>query len=143
MLGVYDESMADCTRRQFHLLVAAAGLAACGTSTSATLTPANDVVTLSFAQFPALAMGGGSVVVDVKDRFPIVVVRTGDASALALSATCTHAGCIMSWNGMAVHCPCHDANFSPTGAVLSGPTTIPVPVYAATVQPDAIVVNLA
>jgi len=47
VLGVYDESMADCTRRQFHLLVAA-GLAACGTSTSATLTPANDVVTLSF-----------------------------------------------------------------------------------------------
>jgi nitrite reductase/ring-hydroxylating ferredoxin subunit len=135
--------MGDCTRREFHLLLAAAGLAACGSSTAATLTPANDLVTLSFAQFPALANGGGSVVVDVQDRFPIVVVRTGDASALALSATCTHAGCIMSWNGMAVHCPCHNASFSSTGAVLGGPTTIPVPVYAASVQSDAIVVNLA
>jgi cytochrome b6-f complex iron-sulfur subunit len=135
--------MGNCTRREFHLLVAAAGLAACGSSTAGTLTPANDLVTLGFAQFPQLANAGGSVVVDVKDRFPIVVVRTDEATAIALSATCTHAGCLMSWDGHEVHCPCHDANFSPTGAVLSGPTTVPVPVYAATVQGDAIVVNLA
>jgi nitrite reductase/ring-hydroxylating ferredoxin subunit len=135
--------MKDCTRREFHLLVAAAGLAACGPSTAATLTPANDMVTLAFAQFPALAMAGGSVVVDVKDRFPIVVVRSGDVTAVAVSATCTHAGCLMSFDGRAVHCPCHNANFSLAGAVLNGPTSVPVPIYAATVQADAIVVDLS
>ena len=135
--------MGDCTRREFGLLVAAAGLAACGSSTAATLTPTNNLVTLGFAEFPALNHSGGTVVVDVKDRFPIAVVRTGDATAVALSATCTHAGCIMAWNGQALHCPCHNANFSAEGAVLSGPTTVPVPVYAAVVQADGIVVNLA
>jgi cytochrome b6-f complex iron-sulfur subunit len=135
--------MKDCTRREFHLLVAATGLAACGPSTAATLTPANDMVTLTFAQFPPLAMAGGSVVVDVKDRFPIVVVRSGDGTAVAVSATCTHAGCLMSFDGRAVHCPCHNANFSLAGAVLNGPTSVPVPIYAATVQPDAIVVDLS
>jgi len=142
--GVYDNTMGDCTRREFHLLVAAAGLAACGSSTGATLTPANNAVTLGFAQFPMLAQPGGGVVVDVKDGFPIAVLRTGDGSAIALSATCTHAGCIMSVDAGAqtLHCPCHDANFSSTGAVLNGPTTIPVPVYSATVLPDAIVVSL-
>ena len=137
------KGMKPCTRREFHLLVAAAGLAACGPSTAATLTPANDLVTLDFAKFPALGNPGGSVVVDVQDRFPIVVVRTGDTSAVALSATCTHASCLMAWDGQAVHCPCHNANFSLAGGVLSGPTTVPIPVYAATVQGSAIVVNLA
>jgi cytochrome b6-f complex iron-sulfur subunit len=139
--------MSGCTRRQFHRFVAgtAAGLWACGTS-SATVAPTGGTVTLSFAQFPALGSPGGSVVVNVQGAFPLAVVRTGDLSAVALSATCTHQFCLMSFDAgrNTLHCPCHDADFDlTTGAVLRGPPPVPVPVYTATVQPDAIVVSLS
>jgi cytochrome b6-f complex iron-sulfur subunit len=71
-----------------------------------------------------------------------VVVRLSESAALAASATCTHAFCTMAWDGARVHCPCHNANFATDGAVLSGPTSIPIPVYAATVAADAIIVQI-
>lgn len=138
--------MGGCTRRTFNLFVcgAAVELAACGTSRP-TLTPTGSQVTLPYAQFPALMSPGGSAVVDVQNAAPIAVVRTGDATAVALSATCTHAACIVGYDGGAnvLHCPCHNADFDLTGAVLRGPTTIPLPVYAATPGPDGIVVDLS
>lgn len=136
--------MAGCTRRTFNLVLcgAAVELVACGSS-APSVTPAGNQVTLGFAQFPALMAAGGAVVVDVKDKFPIAVVRTGGATATALSATCTHAGCIVDASSSALHCPCHNADFDLTGAVLRGPTVIPLPVYAATVGSDAIVVDLS
>jgi Rieske Fe-S protein len=102
-------------------------------------------LTLTYAQFPALRNRGGSAVVSVKDGFPLAVVRTGDASAVALSATCTHAFCILGYDSahQQLHCDCHDANFDLAGKVLSGPTIIPLPVYAARPGADAIVVDLS
>lgn len=138
--------MSGCTRRTFNLVVcgAAVELFACGTSTT-TLTPSGNQVTLSYAQFPALTAAGGSAVVDVQDKFPIAVVRTGDATAVALSATCTHQACILQFEASAnqLHCNCHNADFDLTGAVLRGPTIIPLPVYGATPGPDGIVVDLS
>ena len=109
------------------------------------MTPNGNQVTLSFAQFPALTSVGGGVVVAVQGGFPIAVVRTGDATAVALSATCTHAGCTLDFAAAQeqLHCNCHNANFSLSGAVLNGPTMIPLPVYAATPGSDAIVVDLS
>lgn len=137
--------MAGCTRRTFNLVLcsAAVELAACAGSRT-TVTPSGNLLTLPYAQFPALASTGGSVVVDIKDGFPIAVVRTGDSTAVALSATCTHEGCIMEYATAqnVLHCPCHDADFDLSGAVLRGPTIIPVPVYPATPGADAVVVDL-
>lgn len=136
--------MRGCTRRTFNLVLcgAAAELVACGSSRP-TLQPSGNQVTLTYAQFPALMSAGGSAVVDVQNGFPIAVVRTGDATAVALSATCTHAACLVGYDGSGLHCPCHDAEFDLTGAVLRGPTTIPLPVYAATPGTDGIVVDLS
>jgi len=136
--------MSGCSRRTFTLVVcgAAVELVACG-SGRPSLAPSGGRVTLSYAQFPALAAPGGSAVVDVQNGFPIAVVRTGDATAVALSATCTHAGCVVDASAGGLHCPCHDADFDLTGAVLRGPTTIPLPVYAATPGSNGIVVDLS
>jgi cytochrome b6-f complex iron-sulfur subunit len=135
----------SCTRRTFTLVVcgAAVELAACGPSLP-TLTAADNRVSLSYAQFPALATPGGSAVVSVSGSFPLAVARVDAASAVALSATCTHQGCILDVEASRsqLHCPCHNANFDFAGAVLGGPTTIPLPVYAATVGADAIIVDL-
>lgn len=138
--------MGGCSRRAFNLglCAASAGLWGCGTSLP-TLTPTGTQLTLGYGQFPALGAAGGSAVVAVKDGFPVAVVRTGDTTAVALSATCTHAACILgvAAGGGQLHCDCHDANFDLSGKVLSGPTAIPLPVYGATVTADAVVVDLA
>jgi cytochrome b6-f complex iron-sulfur subunit len=140
--------MRSCSRREFQVaLLAGAGCALLGCGKGATpdgtVTPTMSQVTLTFASFAKLAAVGGSALIDVSGSFPILVVRTGPMDATALSATCTHAACLVSLEGAnVVHCPCHNANFALDGSVLGGPTTIPLPVYRATVGPDAIVVDL-
>jgi nitrite reductase/ring-hydroxylating ferredoxin subunit len=140
--------MSGCTRREFHGLIlagsAAVLLPACGPF-DGSATMIDGQVVLSFAQFPQLATVGGGVVVDVKGSFPIVVVRTADAGASALSATCTHQGCIVSYqpSGPDVHCDCHNANFSLRGAVERGPTDIPLPTYAAAVGASGVTVQIS
>ncbi len=141
--------MSDCTRRQFHALVAAGGAAlllpSCGKGASfdGSVTPSGGKAVLGFGDFPALAGVGGSAVVDVQSSFPIVVLRTAEAAAVALSATCTHQFCIMHAQGSSmIRCDCHRAEFSLSGDVLSGPTNIPIPTYAATVGSDAITVDI-
>ena len=53
----------------------------------------------------------------------IAVSRDGDGQVRAVSARCTHMGCIVNWNPAARtwDCPCHGSRFAPDGAVLEGP----------------------
>lgn len=52
-----------------------------------------------------------------------VLVRKRGGGLVALSAVCTHLGCIVQWqkDKQAFLCPCHGGLFSPEGAVVSGP----------------------
>jgi cytochrome b6-f complex iron-sulfur subunit len=61
---------------------------------------------------------------------PVIVIHTADGYK-ALSATCTHLGCIVSWNEQrqVIACPCHEAYFNTNGAVISGPPPAPLPTY--------------
>jgi cytochrome b6-f complex iron-sulfur subunit len=140
-----DRGSAGCSRRAFQLGVCGAlGALACGSSRP-TVTATNKMLTLTYAQFPALAAPGGSVVVDLRDAFPLAVVRTSATQAVALSATCTHAGCVLDVRAdqRELHCGCHGADFDFAGVVLRGPTAIPLPVYPATPGADAILVDLS
>ncbi|MBL8605281.1 MAG: Rieske (2Fe-2S) protein [Myxococcales bacterium] len=64
------------------------------------------------------------------------VILGRDAGGLyAYSTICTHEGCIVNapdTSGVAV-CPCHGARFDRNGAVLSGPTSTPLPHFQVTV----------
>lgn len=57
-----------------------------------------------------------------------VVVKTGPGEIIALSAVCTHLGCIIQWekDKQAFLCPCHAGRFTKDGSVISGPPPRPL-----------------
>lgn len=44
----------------------------------------------------------------------------------ALTATCTHLGCLVDAGGSGLACPCHGSRYDANGAVLTGPATQPL-----------------
>ena len=59
---------------------------------------------------------------------PAVVLQPRAGEYLALSAVCTHLGCVVQWQESKGEflCPCHGGRFAPTGAVLAGPPPRPL-----------------
>jgi glycine/D-amino acid oxidase-like deaminating enzyme/nitrite reductase/ring-hydroxylating ferredoxin subunit len=57
------------------------------------------------------------------DGKKLAVYRDGEGRIHALNPVCTHAGCVVSWNGeeKSWDCPCHGARYSVDGVVLNGP----------------------
>jgi cytochrome b6-f complex iron-sulfur subunit len=68
----------------------------------------------------------GSVVLD--SRFGIFVVRAQEGF-YALSAVCTHLGCLSTWKAEAdvIACPCHGSTFRRDGSTIAGPAPAPLP----------------
>jgi Rieske Fe-S protein len=79
----------------------------------------------------------------VVDRRVVFLVRNGDA-VTALSSTCTHLGCRVSWNvtSQELRCPCHGGVFDRTGAVKSGPPPAPLASYATRVDDGRVLVQV-
>jgi len=73
---------------------------------------------------------------------PVMVIHTPE-DYVALSATCTHLGCIVFWDEQrqVIACPCHEAYFNTAGAVISGPPPAPLEPYRVQVEGDQISVE--
>ncbi|WP_422029724.1 (2Fe-2S)-binding protein [Reyranella sp.] len=58
----------------------------------------------------------------------IAVARDREGTLHRVSASCTHLGCIVHWNGteQCWDCPCHGSHFAPDGSVLNGPAIKPL-----------------
>lgn len=71
-----------------------------------------------------LSPGTGKVV-EVEGK-KIAAYRDDQGEIFALSPVCTHAGCIVNWNGeeKSWDCPCHGARYDINGQVLTGPATL-------------------
>ena len=56
------------------------------------------------------------------------VKRLKEDEVIAISATCTHLGCIITWDDeqQIFKCPCHDGRYDPEGQVISGPPPAPL-----------------
>jgi glycine/D-amino acid oxidase-like deaminating enzyme/nitrite reductase/ring-hydroxylating ferredoxin subunit len=70
---------------------------------------------------------GEGRVVSVKGR-QVAVSRDEDGRTHAVSARCTHLGCIVAWNSAerSWDCPCHGSRFARDGTVLMGPAVTPL-----------------
>jgi Rieske Fe-S protein len=53
----------------------------------------------------------------------VAISRDDDGRLHAVSARCTHMGCLVNWNPAerSWDCPCHGSRFAPGGTVLEGP----------------------
>ena len=60
---------------------------------------------------------------DVLERRTIFLVKTGESDVAAFDATCTHLGCLVSWDaqGQVFKCPCHGGVYDKSGMVKEGP----------------------
>ena len=70
---------------------------------------------------------GQGAVVSVKGE-QLAVMRSADGTLSALSAVCTHMGCIVDWNDIdeSWDCPCNGSRFDRDGGVIAGPATEPL-----------------
>jgi glycine/D-amino acid oxidase-like deaminating enzyme/nitrite reductase/ring-hydroxylating ferredoxin subunit len=71
----------------------------------------------------AVARGEGAVLVVEGER--VAVSRDDRGAVRAVSAVCTHMGCLVRWNGAerSWDCPCHGSRFDASGRVLDGPAS--------------------
>jgi len=67
----------------------------------------------------------------------VYIVRATDGF-YAVSAVCTHLGCITQWKPEAnqIACPCHGSKFTMFGNKLEGPAPRPLPHFLITLTPD-------
>ena len=69
-------------------------------------------------------------------RETVFLVWDGRDSVRAMSATCTHLGCQVQWDGEGKRfkCPCHGGVYGRDGTVLSGPPPRPLDVVEARID---------
>jgi glycine/D-amino acid oxidase-like deaminating enzyme/nitrite reductase/ring-hydroxylating ferredoxin subunit len=77
-------------------------------------------------EFETLEAGEGRVL--KIDGHNVAAYRDDQGEVHAVSAVCTHMGCLVGWNGTdrTWDCPCHGSRFEPDGTVLHGPAVTPL-----------------
>jgi glycine/D-amino acid oxidase-like deaminating enzyme/nitrite reductase/ring-hydroxylating ferredoxin subunit len=86
--------------------------------------------------FGEVAPGEGKLL-DI-DGKRVACFRAEDGNLSAVSATCTHMGCFVTWNSaeQTWDCPCHGSRFSARGEVIAGPAETSLePISTAEVSP--------
>ena len=78
------------------------------------------------ARLDSIEPGEGRIVGDGLAQRAVYRDEAGELHAL--SARCSHLGCIVNWNSGegAWDCPCHGSRFGPMGEVIMGPAVRPL-----------------
>jgi len=76
------------------------------------------------------------------ERQVVFLVKSGER-VTALSSTCTHLGCRVSWDSAAkqLKCPCHGGVYDRTGAVIAGPPPAPLAMITTRVDGDQVFIQ--
>ena len=118
-------------RRALQLLLGGSSLgvaALLGAPVARYLRPLDESERNAAVAFEAAELGLWDAKLMVVGGRPVVVVNTGEGFA-AISAICTHLGCIVKWKKgrRQFFCPCHGGRFGLDGQVLGGPAPRPLP----------------
>lgn len=72
----------------------------------------------------------GSVTLNAENK--TFIIREKEGGIYAISALCTHLGCLTRWNenNGVIACPCHGTKFSIKGNVIEGPSSKTLPRYS-------------
>ncbi|MFI6940818.1 Rieske (2Fe-2S) protein [Streptomyces sp. NPDC050418] len=109
-------------------LAGTAGLGAAACSTDSDLGKAKEPTPTAPVDLGAAsAVPAGSSKLFREQR--LIVTCSKDGKYSALSAQCTHAGCVLDKiEDNHGHCPCHGSRFNVTnGAAVEGPASVPLP----------------
>ena len=92
------------------------------------LAPRRDSNARRVVSFPATDVPVGAAKFFEYNGRTAVLIRQKNGTVVALSAVCTHLGCIVQWQKDKEEflCPCHGGRFSSTGLVLGGPPPKPL-----------------
>jgi Rieske Fe-S protein len=76
---------------------------------------------------------------------PDLLIRHDDGGWQAITAHCTHRGCVVDWNAAASQwqCPCHGSRYAADGRVIEGPATRPLATALTHLESDSLRVELA
>jgi|HubBroStandDraft_3_1064219.scaffolds.fasta_scaffold331921_2 cytochrome b6-f complex iron-sulfur subunit len=145
--------LASCSRRAVLEGLGAAAIAGllldgCGPGganlpNATTTTCGPDVcIDLTDAANATLLETGGTMAFDAAND-TILVARTSATDVIALSAVCTHAGCIVDYSAseQRIDCGCHGSEFATDGSVIRGPASQPLKMYAATLADTTITIT--
>lgn len=121
-----EEVEQKVSRRKFLAIIGggAAGLTAIGSMLLSGKFLSPNVLMEPPIQFDAGAVENYSPdTVTFNKEQKVFIVRTKDGRFYALSAICTHLGCISNWKAeeKIIACPCHGSKFDIGGKVLEGP----------------------
>ena len=77
------------------------------------------------------------------DQQVVFLVKT-DSSVRALSSTCTHLGCRVSYDASTkrLRCPCHGGVFTPDGQVAGGPPPRPLNELATRIEDSKVFIQI-
>jgi nitrite reductase/ring-hydroxylating ferredoxin subunit len=112
----------------------AVGVAGCSPTSSGSTSGSGELASgTELIATSAVAVGAS---VNVTSGSTLLVISQPTAgNFVALSAICTHEGCVVAPRDAQLYCACHGAKFNPTtGAVLAGPAKKPLGTIAITVR---------
>ncbi len=134
------EEKGEVTRRDFFNEIAAAALGIAGLGAT--------VVTVKYLSPNVLFEPPTRFRVGTPDDYPVnsvtyirdqqvYIVRVPEGF-YAVSAVCTHLGCITQWKAEdnLIECPCHGSKFTRAGEKVAGPAPRPLPHFAIQLMPD-------
>jgi len=77
-----------------------------------------------------------------KDK--VIVVNNG-GTLTAVSAVCTHLGCLVQWKSdeKNIYCACHGARYTDDGQIISGPQPLPLAPFGVRVDGDDLIISKA
>ena len=95
------------------------------------VTPKNNIITLNIDSSSPLSTVGNAALLQYSNG-NLLVDRSDQNTFNALSAICTHQGCLITeYDSGSKHfvCPCHGSAFSLSGQVVNGPAQRALPKY--------------